>query len=64
MTRGKRKRCTKFEHGYRDEIAAKLALADIGRKKHERRAKTEKRAYQCDRPECEGRWHLTSREER
>ena len=44
---------------FRDEIAAKLALSSIGRKTHERREKTERRAYRC--PKCRG-WHLTSME--
>lgn len=51
------KRCRKRR--YRDEIAAKLALATIQRKDKARRSKSERRAYRC--PLCGG-WHLTSRE--
>lgn len=43
---------------FRDEIAAKLALAEIQRKGKGSREKTEQRAYRC--PDCRG-WHLTSR---
>ena len=43
---------------YRDEIAAKLALASAQRKDGSHRAKTEKRAYRC--PKCRG-WHLTAK---
>lgn len=42
---------------FRDEIAAKLALAVIRRKGKGSRPKTERRAYRC--PLCGG-WHLTS----
>lgn len=48
--------CSKF--GYRDEIAAKLALAKVRHKDSSRRPKTEARTYRCDR--CH-RWHLTSK---
>ena len=43
---------------YRDDIAAKLALAKIARKDSGAREKNERRAYRC--PKCRG-WHLTSR---
>lgn len=44
---------------FRDEISAKLALADIQRRgKDSQRPKDERRAYRC--PRCRG-WHLTSR---
>ena len=49
--------CAKFR--YRDEIAAKVALARAQRKDGSKRPKTEKRAYKC--PKCRG-WHLTSKE--
>ncbi len=42
---------------YRDEIAAKLALATARRKDSSRRDKVETRIYAC--PICHG-WHLTS----
>lgn len=48
-------KCFKFR--YRDEIAAKLALAMIRNQGKASRPKTERRAYFC--PECRG-WHLTS----
>jgi len=48
-------KCFKFR--YRDEIAAKLALATIKNQDRASRPKTERRAYSC--PECRG-WHLTS----
>ena len=49
--------CTKRR--FRDELAAKMALADIHRNKRgpERREKYEQRCYPC--PNCRG-WHLTS----
>ncbi len=47
--------CSKVR--YRDEIAAKLALASTGTKRHSRRVKEEKRHYRF--PRCKG-WHLTS----
>lgn len=43
---------------YRDEIKAKLALAQIQAKDRPHRDRVEKRAYHC--PTCRG-WHLTSR---
>lgn len=49
-------RCRKRR--FRDEVAAKLALATIGRRDNAARPKTERRAYPC--PSCRG-WHLTSR---
>jgi hypothetical protein len=52
-------KCNK--HRYEDEIAAKLALANIGRKDSSRRAKSEKRYYYHN-PQyggC-GYFHLTS----
>jgi hypothetical protein len=42
---------------YRDEIAAKMALATIAAQDKSHRDKTEQRAYRCSR--CRG-WHLTS----
>ena len=42
---------------YRDEIAAKLALASVQRIDGSRRSKVECRTYRC--PRCKG-WHLTS----
>lgn len=42
---------------YRDEIAAKLALAEIAHSDSSTRSKNEVRAYRCSR--CRG-WHLTS----
>lgn len=42
---------------YRDRIAALLALAATGRRKHARNPKQETRIYRC--PACKG-WHLTS----
>lgn len=42
---------------YRDEIAAKIAMAGARRKDGSRRDRIEKRAYPCSR--CKG-WHLTS----
>jgi len=50
--------CPTGKHQYRDEIAAKLALAGAQRKDGSRRGKIEKRAYKCEK--CH-RWHLTSR---
>lgn len=44
---------------FRDEIAAKLAIATIGRKDNTNRAKTEVRAY--FHPCCRA-WHITSAE--
>ena len=49
------KRCTKRR--FRDEVAAKLALAVIARKDNTVRGEREQRAYQC--PQCRGAWHLT-----
>ena len=49
-------RCRKFR--YRDEIAAKLAMAGARRRDGSRRARLEVRAYRCER--CKG-WHLTSK---
>jgi hypothetical protein len=43
---------------YRDELAAKIALANTKRTRGSRSLKEEKRAYRC--PHCTG-WHLTSR---
>lgn len=51
------KRCRKNK--YRDEIAAKLALANIARQDKTYRPKTECRVYFC--PICH-KWHLTSQE--
>ena len=42
---------------FRDEIGAKLALAQIRWKDKPNRPKQETRVYKC--PECHG-WHLTS----
>jgi len=47
--------CTKIR--YRDQIAAKLALASAQHQDGSRREKVERRAYHC--PRCHG-WHLTS----
>ena len=47
---------------FRDEVAAKLALATIHRKDNANRADREQRAYRC--PECRGAWHLTHQEKR
>lgn len=52
-----RRRCGCRKRRYPDEVSARLALATI-RPRHERRDKTEARAYRC--PRCKG-WHLTSR---
>jgi hypothetical protein len=52
-------KCRCGKRAYRDEIAAKLVLAGIG-KRHTRRPKDESRAYRC----VFGRWHLTSQERR
>lgn len=49
----KGRKCVKIR--YRDEIAAKLALAKLGRQ--DKPGHTEARAYPC--PACRG-WHLTS----
>ena len=46
------------KRSFRDEVAAKLALATIARKDNTARRKQERRAYRCER--C-GTWHLTSR---
>jgi len=46
-----------FKVRYRDEIAAKLALATIQNQDKASRPKAERRAYFC--PDCRG-WHLTS----
>jgi len=48
-------KCFKFR--YRDEIAAKLALAMIKNQGKASHPKTVRRAYFC--PDCRG-WHLTS----
>lgn len=50
------RRCGK--RGYRDNIAALMALADIRHDDSSRRVKQEVRAYHC--PRCH-RWHLTSK---
>ncbi len=50
--------CPSGKVRYHDRIKAQLVLASI-RKKHERRPKGERRAYEC--PKCHG-WHLTSQE--
>jgi hypothetical protein len=42
---------------YRDRVAAQLALASCGRRRHSRRARDERRVYECR--HCNG-WHLTS----
>lgn len=52
-------RCRKKR--YPTRVDALLALASTSRKRHTRREKDEKRAYECER--C-GKWHLTSQEER
>lgn len=49
----------RMKRRYRDEIAAKLALANIQAKDSPKRPKTEQRAYPCG-----GHWHLTSEERR
>lgn len=49
------KKCRKRR--FRDEIAAKLAIATIGRKDNAGRPKKECRAYFCG--SCRG-WHITS----
>lgn len=54
------KACASGKHRYRDEIAAKLGLAEI-QTRGEVRAKTPTRAYHCGL--CSG-WHLTSQEKR
>lgn len=46
---------------YRDKVDALLALASTGSKRHTRREKEEKRAYEC--PACGG-YHLTSQPEK
>lgn len=46
---------------YRDELAAKLALATVQRQDKTKRPKTEARVYRCD--QCKA-WHLTSKETR
>lgn len=48
-------RCGKT-HTYRDEVAAKLALARLRWRDSPRRPRLECEAYQCRR----GRWHLSS----
>lgn len=48
--------CPSSKRRYRDEIAAKLALAELDRK--DKAGHTERRAYRC--PQCGG-WHLTSK---
>ena len=53
------RRCRKTR--YRDEIAARLALAHITHADRTDRPKTETRAYLCER--CHG-YHLTSQEKR
>lgn len=53
-------RCKTRKRRYRDEIAAKLALATIQREDKAHRPDQEVRAYYCR--ECHG-WHLTHREE-
>lgn len=52
-------RCKK--QAYRDEIAAKLALAEARWKDGPRRAKLETRVYRCPQG---NHWHLTSAPER
>lgn len=42
---------------YKDEIAAKLALATVQHTDGSGRPKLERRAYRC--PKCAG-WHLTA----
>ena len=44
---------------YRDEVAAKVALAKVQRQDKAHRPKTEQRAYRCGR-----HWHLTSKARR
>jgi hypothetical protein len=53
--------CSTGKVRYRDEIGAKIALASIGTGRHERRPKSEQRAYRC--PWCRG-WHLTAQPQR
>ena len=50
------KRCTKRR--FRDEVAAKLALAVITRKDNTARGEREQRAYRCPHHPREV-WHLT-----
>jgi len=50
--------CLSGKKRYRDEIAAKLALATYRRKDRSSSPGLEARAYRC--PECRG-WHLTSK---
>lgn len=47
--------CPSGKHRYRDEVAARLALAEVLRK--DRRWGRERSAYRC--PQCRG-FHLTS----
>lgn len=51
-----KKPCPSKKTAYRDEIAAKLAMATI-RHHGATRAKTPRKAYRC--PDCNS-WHLTS----
>lgn len=50
--------CATGKKRYRDEIAAKLAMATYRNKDRSTSPKLECRAYRC--PECHG-WHLTSK---
>lgn len=47
--------CSSGKQRFRDELSAKMALANIGRQ--DRDQAREQRAYRC--PSCKG-WHLTS----
>lgn len=51
-------KCTCKKRAFKDEIAAKLALADIWAK--DRPTARERRAYRC--PSKPWQWHLTSYE--
>lgn len=54
MTRVRYTRCKTGKRRYRDQIAAKLAMASAASK-----GRDEKRAYKCG--TCRG-WHITSQE--
>ena len=45
---------------FRDEIAAKLALASIQKRDGSRREAKECRVYRCTFPNHRGKWHTTS----
>jgi hypothetical protein len=57
--RGRRTCTTSRKRRYRDELAAKIALSDIARRRRTRRHREEVRAYLC--PDCGG-YHLTANE--